>query len=102
MISIAAIVLGQSQECFFQSGACNLESGKPGIASQQLSNHRLSFDGMYLDCLTVLSHFRHACNLSQAGDSNTGDAANSLSTGLLLDFGWRPFGDDSAFIDDCD
>src|SRR5258708_7212109 len=102
MISIAAIVLGQSQECFFQSGACNLETRKPGVTSQQFSNHRLGLDGMNLDRLTVFSHFRNARNLAQAGGSEIRDAANPLSAGLLLDLGWRPFGDDCALIDDCD
>jgi len=31
MIPIAVVVLGQCQECFFQSGACNLQTGKPGV-----------------------------------------------------------------------
>src|ERR1700682_4636974 len=73
VISVAAVVLGQRQECFFQSGACNLQAGKPGVASQQLSNHRLSLDGMNLNGLTVFFHFRHTRNLSQTGDSETGD-----------------------------
>src|SRR3979490_683242 len=59
VISVTAVVLGQRQECFFQSGACNLQAGKAGVAGQQLSNHRLGLDGMNLNCLTVFFHFRH-------------------------------------------
>src|ERR1700691_5108724 len=96
------VVLCESQECFFQTGAGDLKRRERGIARQQYPDDRLGFAGLNLYRLAVLLRVGDAGNLQQTCEAESGDAADALAAGLRFDFCWRAFRDDLALIDDRD
>src|SRR5258708_2339077 len=101
-ISLLAVVLRQSQECFFEACAGDLKAGKSRVPRQQLAHDRLGLDGVNLDRLAIFFRIGHAANLPNAGNAQAGDAANTLAAGLRLNLRRSSVGDNLALIEDGD
>src|ERR1700686_1532699 len=81
-ICVFAVVLGQSQKCFFQTRAGDLKPRERLVTHQQCADDWFGFAGMDLYRLAILLRVDDAGNLQQTGQAERGDAADALAAGL--------------------